>query len=414
MANITTNVPVLVLKLYHYSSLGVARTLGRLGIPVYGVHRNDSSPPAGSRYCHKVFPLDLDESQDAETVRFLLHVAPKIGGRPILITTDDGNNCFVARNQDALRKAYLFPDIPGKLALELYSKRGMHFLAREHGVPTAETLFPQSIDEVREFSKSATFPVMLKPIDSRKLQRRTGVRLMLVHNREELLENYAKMEDPADPNLMLQEYIPGGDDSIWMFNGYFNAQSDCLVAFTGQKLRQFPAYGGMTSLGVCVKNEAVETMTRDFMKKLGYRGIVDMGYRYDARDGQYKLLDVNPRIGATFRLFVDANGLDVVRAMYLDLTGQPVPPAADYAGRKWLVENNDLLALRHYRRDGHLTVRGWVRSLRGVQEGAWFAWDDPIPFFLVVGDFIRYAFGWLGKKLRIIPAHVPERSAVPE
>lgn len=414
MASITTTVPVLVLKLYHYSALGITRTLGRLGVTVYGVHTSGRSPAARSRYCRKVFAWDLDESPDAETVQFLLDVASKIGDRPLLISTDDGNNCFVARNQDALRKAFLFPDISGKLALELYSKRGMYLLAKAHGVPTAETVFPQTFDEVREFSRGAAFPVMLKPIDSRKLQRRTGVRLRLVQSAAELLEQYEKMEDPADPNLMLQEYIPGGDESIWMFNAYFNARSDCLVSFTGQKLRQFPAYGGMTSLGVCVKNETVDQMTREFLKKLGYRGIVDLGYRYDARDRKYKLLDVNPRIGATFRLFVDRNGLDVVRAMYLDLTGQPVPRAAEYEGRKWIVETNDLLALRHYRADGRMTLRDWLRSLRGVQEGAWFAWDDPAPCLLAAGSFLRDSFRWLGKKLRIISPNVPERSAVPE
>jgi len=52
-----------------------------------------------------------------------------------------------------------------------------------------------------------------------------------------------------------------------------------------------------------------------------------VGYRFDARDGKYKLLDVNPRIGSTFRLFAAQNGLDVARALYLDVTAQPVPCA---------------------------------------------------------------------------------------
>src|SRR5947208_5167972 len=95
---------------------------------------------------------------------------------------------------------------------------------------------------------------------------------------------------------------------------------------------------------------------------------LDVGYRYDARDGKYKLLDVNPRIGSTFRLFVSENGMDVARALYLDLTRQPVPPARLPEGRKWLVEDLDLTASFRYGRDGVLNVREWARSLRGVQE----------------------------------------------
>src|SRR5208283_6120920 len=124
---------------------------------------------------------------------------------------------------------------------------------------------------------------------------------------------------------MFQEYIPGGDDSVWMFNGYFNENSDCLFAITGKKIRQAPVYIGYTSLGICLKNEVVDETTRRFTKEISYRGILDIEYRYDARDKQYKVLDINRRIGSTFRLFVSQDGLDVARAAYLDLTGQPVP-----------------------------------------------------------------------------------------
>jgi predicted ATP-grasp superfamily ATP-dependent carboligase len=124
----------------------------------------------------------------------------------------------------------------------------------------------------------------------------------------------------------------------------------------------------------------VEETTRRFMRAIGYTGILDIGYRYDARDGKYKLLDVNPRLGAAFRLFVADNGLDVVRALYLDMTGQAVPAGRIVPGRKWFVENYDLVASLKYARDGRLNARGWITSFRGVRESAWFAADDIRPF----------------------------------
>jgi predicted ATP-grasp superfamily ATP-dependent carboligase len=116
------------------------------------------------------------------------------------------------------------------------------------------------------------------------------------------------------------------------------------------------------------------------MRAIGYTGILDIGYRYDARDGKYKLLDVNPRLGAAFRLFVADNGLDVARALYLDMTGHPVPEGRAVPDRKWFVENYDLVASLKYWRDGLLTIRDWTTSFRGVRESAWFAADDPHPF----------------------------------
>jgi predicted ATP-grasp superfamily ATP-dependent carboligase len=122
------------------------------------------------------------------------------------------------------------------------------------------------------------------------------------------------------------------------------------------------------------------------MKQLGYKGVLDIGYRYDHRDGEYKVLDVNPRIGATFRLFLDHDGLDVARALYLDMTGQSVPASAAREGRKWMVEL-DFKSCVDYYRDGNLSVGEWRQSLQGVEELGYFRRDDLKPFaqFFVAG-----------------------------
>jgi predicted ATP-grasp superfamily ATP-dependent carboligase len=191
------------------------------------------------------------------------------------------------------------------------------------------------------------------------------------------------METPEAPNLMLQEYIPGGSEMVWMFDGYFDSESRCLFGLTGKKIRQYPAYSGVTSLGVCVVNDDVTNQTKEFMKTIGYRGILDIGYKYDVSTRQYKLLDVNPRIGTTFRLFVDTAGMDVARALYLDLTGQPVVPGEARPGRKWVVENFDIVSSLRYLRDGNTNIGEWARSFRGVEEASWFARDDLAPFAMM-------------------------------
>ena len=46
-------------------------------------------------------------------------------------------------------------------------------------------------------------------------------------------------------------------------------------------------------------------------------------------------------------------------------------------GRKWLVEPFDLVTAAQLWRSGDLRPRHWLRSLRGVEETAWLAADDP-------------------------------------
>lgn len=407
-----TSTPIVILQFspYHllHGGLGIARTAGRLGIQVYWIDGGAWAPAALSRYVRGRFFLDVREPAHVLIER-LLGYCRWIGGRPILIPIDDMASDFVDEQAAALREHFLFPEQPPGLAQTLSNKREMYFLCKKTGVPTPEVAFPRSRDEVADFGGDATYPVVLKRIAWLPEHRDQMKSVSIVENRKELLEEYETMAAPGKPNVMLQEYIPGGPESVWMFNGYFAKNSECLAAFTGKKIRQAPPFTGATALGICLQNETVEKTTLEFMRKIGYRGIVDMGYRYDQRDGQYKLLDVNPRLGATFRLFVDSNGMDVVRALYLDLTGQPVQRGVPCEGRKWIVEQSDLMSSLQYVYMGRLTPVEWVRSLRGIEEAAWFASDDPMPFA---------AMGWTslvkaGRRLRdrAKAARVLKRSA---
>jgi D-aspartate ligase len=372
----------LVLYTYHYGQLGVLRSLGRLGIEANGVDPNPRSAGLFSRYCHKKFLYDVDASPSKASVQYLLDVAKKIGKRSILVHTTDSGAGWLAENANALSEGYIFPKLSKQLVYALANKKEMYFLAKKFGVPTPEACFPFSMGDVEEYVKDAVFPVVLKEL-YRGGSPRVGKRMFVAKTKGELLKFYSQCEDSSNPNFMLQEYIPGGDDSIWMFNGYFNEKSDCLFAMTGRKIRQSPVHTGVTSLGVCLKNPVVDEMTKSFMKSIGYSGILDIGYRYDMRDRKYKVLDINPRIGSTFRLFVGGNGLDVARAQYLDLTGQSVPSSGLVEGRKWFVEDRDLVSSFRYHYEQSLTFKQWLTSYRGVQESAWFAWDDPKPFFMM-------------------------------
>jgi D-aspartate ligase len=385
---VDSRTPVLVLsaspraRRSPHGGIGILRSLGRLGVPVYTVDSDPRGPASYSRYLRGRFVFDLAGATPETTVDYLLEVGRRMASRAVLIPSWDDMAVVVADHSEALSERFDFPHQPVGLARSLASKKDMYVLARKHSIPTPEASFPSSVEEVQRFAAGATFPVMLKGIAGNRLFERTGRKMVIVDRPDELVRLYREMEDPSDPNLMLQEYIPGRDDAVWMFNGYFNRESDCLAGFTGRKLRQTPVYTGATSLGVCLRNDDVDQTTRRWMKELGYRGILDIGYRYDARDGQYKVLDVNPRIGGTFRLFVARNGLDVARALYLDITGQAVPVAEQVEGRKW-IDERDVSSCLQYRRDGKLTLRQWAASLRGVRETIYFARDDLSPFWRV-------------------------------
>lgn len=392
----STPVVVLSCKL---GGLSIMRSLGSLGVTLHGVDADRHSPGMLSRYCRGKFFGDLDERHPERLLELLHQAARKIGQQALLIPTSDETAVFVAEYASELGGEYLFPRNSPELIKNLMSKKGMYHLARKHGIPTPVTEFPENLGDVKAYLEQARFPVMLKAIFGNRLQQRTGKKMVLVHTADELISNYKWLEDPENPNLMLQEAIPGGDDQVYIFNGYFDQNSQCLSPFTGHKIRQFPIHVGCASLGACTWNKDVALITTDFMKTLGYRGILDIGYRLDPRDGQYKVLDINPRIGQAFRLFVAENGLDVCRDMYLDLTGQPRYPAVPIEGRRWLIEDFDVISTYDYFREGSLTFSEWISSFQRVQEGLWFSWKDPWPFLKMGLGLIKQAAASLLKRI---------------
>jgi D-aspartate ligase len=394
-----TTTPVVIVN-GQLGALAIMRSLGELGIPLYGVDGNAAAPALQSRYCREKFVLPFREDQPEPYFTGLMSIGHRIGRKAVLIATSDETTQFVADHRDALREQFVFQDNSPELVRRLASKREMFGLALQHGVPTPHTEFPTSLRDVERYADTGRFPVMLKGIFGNRLQSRTARKMVIVQTAAELYAAYREMEDPENPNLMLQEYIPGGDDQVYIFNGYFNRESDCLAAFTGHKIRQFPVHVGCASLGESRWNETVATMTVNFMKAIGYRGILDIGYRLDARDGKYKVLDINPRVGQAFRLFVAENNHDVVRSLYLDFTNQPQPPIVPREGRRWLIEDFDLISSIHYYQEGSLTAGQWLRSFAGVEEGAWFSWKDPAPFFLMLRRLTARLSTWLVKHVR--------------
>jgi D-aspartate ligase len=384
---------VVILRSGHHGGLGIVRSLGRMGVPVYTVDAQRWESAFASRYCRGRFILDTASAPPESSIPRLLEIGHRIGRRPLLIPTTDQTAIWVACHATALEPVYRFPHLDPTLVRLLCDKSSMQDLARRHGVPTPHAVFPRSQDDIERFLETVGFPVIAKAIDADRFRSYAGASKVIVHNRSELLALYAKDSDPAQPAFLIQEFIPGED---WMFDGYFDRNSECLFGIAARKIRRFPVNTGVTSLGVCARNQAVESTTAQFMKAIGYHGIVDIGYRHDRRDGTYKVLDINPRIGCTFRLFASADSADVARAVYLDMTGQPVPPAQPVEGRKWIVEDFDLISSLRLLTNGSINLKDWLRSFRGIQEAACFAWDDPLPFFMMAAADCCELAHWLG------------------
>jgi predicted ATP-grasp superfamily ATP-dependent carboligase len=416
-----TTVPALVLKMdsyaLHHGGLGVVRSLGRLGIPVYGVYRERLTPAAVSSYLSGRFIWRGEVEDEGRFLDGMAMIGERLGRPAVLVPTDDLGAIMVSQHVATLSRWFRFPDPPTGLAPLVASKKGLYELCSKLGIPCPQVSYPSSRHDLEEFAAKAAFPVVAKAIEPWLVPAGAGLKsTSIIHSPEDLLDLYRRLKGNSAGNLLLQEYIPPDRAQDWFFHGYCDARSSCLVSFTGVKLRSYPPYAGATSLGRCQDNDTLRGHAEQLLETIGYRGIMDLDYRLDLRDGEYKLLDFNPRVGAQFRVFEDAAGVDVVRALHLDLTGREVRRRPQREGRVFVVEQSDLLASLGYHRAGDLSLSSWLSSLPASRrELAWFARDDLAPFLLMC---VRFLLRGVQRALRLphgrrrnasTPRYVPVR-----
>jgi predicted ATP-grasp superfamily ATP-dependent carboligase len=378
-----TGTPAVVLRLapniFHHGTLGVIRSLGRAGIEVHALLESGTTPASRSRYLHRRHPIPPPEADTEQVLASLREISEELGRRALLVPVDDAGAILVAERAAELEPRFLLPrqvrDLPRRVA----DKGSLVDVCRAAGVAHPPTVVVRVGDEVSGAVERLGLPLVAKWSRPWEAQ---PTPTTVVHTEGEA-EALAALVGVGGAELLLQRRLPPAPEADWFFHGYFDESSRCLFGGSGRKERAYPPQAGLTTLGRWLPNPAVEELATRLAAHLGYRGVLDLDLRRDPDTGEYHLLDFNPRLGAQFRLFTDGQGLDVVRAEHLDLTGRPVPNPIPQHGRAFLVETYDPVsaALQVGRRT--LGVGQWARSLRGVRELAWYSTDDVRPGLVV-------------------------------
>ncbi|WP_219905514.1 carboxylate--amine ligase [Actinopolyspora mortivallis] len=386
-AGMDTSSPALVFKLddnpLHHGGLGVIRSLGRLGVPVHAVCESRFVPAAGSRYLRGYWRWRAATASAEEVLDGLSRIARHLGRPTVVIPTDDAGAILLAEHSERVPPELLFPGSPGGLPRRMAGKDSLSELCAQYGIPTPVTETVSTWSAARSFAAEVGWPLVVKlttPWRARGRPRPPST--SVVNDLDRLRELFERAGQP----LLLQEFLPdsGHERSArdWFFHGYRGVHTDEIVGCTGVKERSYPAGAGLTSCGRWANNPELARSAAALLHDTGYRGPVDMDWRRDPRDGCYKLLDCNPRLGAQFRLFSDESGLDLATVTYLDLTGQPLP-RLEGTDRRFVVENYDpLVALADRGADGP-PLRERLSPLWRAEERAWFARDDLLPFGLM-------------------------------
>lgn len=388
--DLDTDLPAVVLWVspfpLQHNCLGVFRSLGRAGVPVYAVVADPAAPVAKSRYLRGQILWQPHHGEGyAALINRLVAFGRELGRRSVIVCTSDEMAVLVARRRALLEEWFILPEVDPKLPAELADKHSLALLCERHGTPIPPAVSVDTMAQLDAVIDTVDMPVMVKSTALRG-QVQSVENSTLVQTRAELKELAGAWAEPFQ--VLLQEYLPDEHCEDWFTHGYCDATSRADVVFTGRKVRTWPAHGGATAAAYTAADPELVILAKLFCAQVGYRGIFDMDWRLDLRTGRYYLLDFNPRVGAQFRMFEDDAGIDVVRAMHLDLSGRPIPVGSQINGERFAVEPWDLASLIASRRHPLDGMGG-----TGRPKGAWLATDDMTPLIAAGLSQIRLSVG---------------------
>jgi D-aspartate ligase len=359
-----------------YQGLGIVRSLGRRGIPVCVVD-DEHSISRFSKYSTKFVKLD-DLKDEAVTVASLLDIGSRLGLNGwILYPTRDELVAAFSRHRSELSQMFRVPTPQWESVQWAWDKRKTYQLACELNIPIPLTCC--LADAGQPLNVKFPPPFAIKPAIKEHFVYVTKAKAWRADSREELDALVRKASEFIDPKeLIIQEVIPGGGSQQFSYCAFFR-EGRAVGKMVVKRRRQHPLQFGRASTYVeTVDVPILEEFSERFLRAIDYYGLVEVEYKLDPRDSQYKLLDVNARTWGYHTLGATA-GVDFSSMLYADQLGLPTDESKGKLGIGWVRMTTDIPAAFVGLLGGDIDFKSYFRSLKTCDVEAVFSPEDLLP-----------------------------------
>jgi predicted ATP-grasp superfamily ATP-dependent carboligase len=363
----------------------VMRALGRRGVRSIVIYDQESEEIGRySRYVADCIEVPRFVEQPERLLVYLLEKGRKWSGTLIIPTKDYGVE-FLARYKDILSRYYIIPT-PGLDVIEgILDKRILYENAHRLGIAVPGTFHARSLEDLRRLKDIIEFPCLLKPGRAHVFIRRFGFKMLEIECFEQLAGAYRDLTGSFTGDafgMMICEIIPGPDsEQMVQFASYIDRSGEMLASMTSRKMRQDPPKYGQGRVTKSERVTDVDEQSRRLLKELGYHGFSEIEWKYDPRDGEYKLIEINPRF-IFYTALCTSCGINFPYIEYADLVLHEKIRAHSFRENVyWVHLYKDLLhtVLNHAME--RLSIREYLRPYLGRMSFAIFDPRDPRPFF---------------------------------
>jgi D-aspartate ligase len=355
------------------NALSVARSLSRQGVAVHAVGGMDA-PVRHSRSCTSFHRLEVGDPKP-QFRRWLLDDAPD--GAVVLPCDDDAVEVVARHRAEFVPR--LIPVAANDTALlEMLDKDATYAHARAAGVPVPITMAVSSPADLDAAIERIGFPCALKPRHIHEFVRHFRRKVFVVEDAAALRRAFTATS-ALDLEMIVTEIIPGPESSYCSMFTYLDDDGQPLFLYTKRKLRQYPPGFGVGCYHVTHWDPSVAEMGLRLLRAADFRGLANVEFKRDARDGSLKLIECNVRFTAVNEL-ITRSGMDLANFVYRRQLGETVAlpaRARDGVYMWWPVQDTIAFLITHRR--GEVSLRDWAASLAQRQHLPMFSWRDPVP-----------------------------------
>lgn len=364
------------------TGLQMVRDLASRGCRVAVADSTFANPALRSRYCSRKI---VASSSDGSLIDAIAAFCNEQSRRPVLLPCSDEMVDLVAHNRSKLEEvAVLWESLNQNELRPFVDKQAFSEFCQANEIAMPRVI---SHSDLRSSSSGdIQYPLLLKPRQGHLWRRRLRGKKVVVLNEATALSHFESKFGDCLSEFLIQELIPGPEDNIWVSAVFTDGGGQVRSQFVGRKLRQYPRGFGSASQAESRWNEEVASLSRKIVASAGYRGLASTEFKFDPRDNQYKVIEVNPRPSLWWGL-VEASSVPLISTAVVSLSGGDIQGShfaaegtqkqADHI--KWSFFEKDVPSGLSAVRSGDLKVRDFLASIRGIDVHAVMSLRDIKP-----------------------------------
>jgi predicted ATP-grasp superfamily ATP-dependent carboligase len=373
------------------TGLGTARALRGVGGEIIGLYKNRRSRFCQSNIWDRLVPVaDGNVECYYET---LISLGKSNRGKAVLFPTQDGVVELVSNLREPLHKYYHFVYPEKDVVDMLMDKTKFHRWATENHFPVPESFIASSNSELATILETIQYPIILKPL----YRTADWDEVSPVHKVFKLDEkkDVAKIDFDVfqvTPKLIVQQWVPGGDDCVLFCLVYYNDKSEELCYFTGKKILQHPIGTGSTAVSIGIDDPYLHDLTTRLFKAANYRGLGSLEVKVNRNNNTYFITE--PTVG---RNDLQSNtawagGINLTKIAYYDAFGKTCPEKFEKKkSAVWIEEYGALQSIRHMLKHNDRHISEIIKSFNANVRFSHFSMKDPLPFFSLFNELMSSA-----------------------